>query len=306
MGHRAAALSMVVVMDERILDRAERQHGAFSRQQLLADGVAPEQVSALLRRGWIVRQSYGTYTLRGSPATAEQEAMVAMLRCGPGARVVGERMLGFLGVRGASPTGDFTILTRPGRVVTGVDWGLRRDGAHDRDEATIRGIASVTPARNLLEAVVGASDGVVERLVDGVRWSPRGLGPVRSLLDHLPDHPGATILRDSGLVAPDAGESPPERRLFDLVAHHEPRRQVWVARTIRVDILLPRPLLVLEYHGRWSHTKQTAVADTDRRRAIQALGHAVLDVWNHDMREEDELVARIDALVRTLCGNWSS
>lgn len=285
-------------MDDALLSLAERQHGAFTRQQLLAADVADEQVSTLLRRGKIVRQSYGTYTLRGTPNTCEQEAMVAALRSGPTSRVVGERMLGFLGVRGASPSGPFTVLTP--RRLSNVSWPWRQDFAPDEDRATIRRIPSATLARNLLESVVARRDEAVERLVDGVRWSRTGLGPVRSLVERLPNHPGALVLRGSGLIAPDAGESPPERRMFDLLGHHAPRRQVWVAPRIRVDLLLPEPNLVLEYNGRWTHARAAEVRDTARRVAIQALGHAVLDVWDRDLRDELAFVARVDELVAAL------
>ena len=288
-------------MDERITNLAEAQHGVVSRQQLLAAEMCTATVDAAVNDDRLVRVARGVYSVPGAPSTARSEAMVAALRCGPDAVVVGERMLAICRVVGANLEGAFTVVTRPGRRLSNVPWGWRRRPADwPARRATVDAIPSVDVPWNLVEAAVDVSDATMERLADGVRWRGRAAvkSVVRILRAHSHEHAGARRLDRSGLFADDAPQSPPERRVEGALAHHGPRPQAEVLRGCFVDLLLPAPRIVLEYQGFATHSSRRArEQDADRRRALEAAGYLVVPVVADDLLDLAAFVAKIDLLV---------
>lgn len=284
-------------MDERIIRRAARQHGAFSRQQLLADGVSPDTIRSLVRERRVDRRSNGVYSLRGSPATPEREAMVAALRCGPDAVVIGERMLALVGLPQLRRDGPFEVLTRPGRRLSNVPWTYRDNPSPGRDASTILDIPSVTPARQVLEVAVRADAEQLTRVVDACRWDGRWMRQVQRLATDLPQHPGAIRLLDSGLIAVRAGESPPERVLYPRLRHLGAQRQVTLLGRYRVDLFIPAALLVIEYDGLLHGAPARAAADATRDAELRAAGFAIERLRAADLRDLDALVAHIESIV---------
>ncbi len=288
-------------MHPLVATRAVGQHGVVGRRQLLAGGIPERTVGAWVARGHLSRVSRAVYRVPGAPLTPLAELMAATLRCGPSARAAGERLLAHLGVHGADPTGPFVVLTQPGRVVTGVPWRWRTDAWPARDDATIVGVPSVTPARSLVEAVVDCSDDDLERLVDGCRWRGRLLPAVRRLVRDLPQHPGTARLLGSGLLDMAAGESPPERRAAEVLVPLGAAQQVWLTSSIRVDFLFPEARLVVEYDGRATHEGPVRRGrDSGRDDALRALGYAVLRITARDLADPAGLRRRIVALLETL------
>lgn len=290
-------------MHAAIIELAHRQHGVFARWQAVGDGVSVHNVDKLLRSGRILRVSRAVYRPAGAPLTPEGELVAATLRCGPDAIVVGERPLALLGVRTADRQGDFTVLTRPGRSVTGIDWRWREDPIPGQHRAEIAKVASATPIRNLVEAAVDVGDAVLERLVHGARWLPRGLRGLDELAAAHPHHPGVVRLLGSGLVDAAASESPAESELERVLTGLGAVQQVWVTPTIRVDFLFPDAWLVLERDGRAPHSGPGARArDIDQTTALQAMGLAVKRITAEHVRQPAVLREEVEGLLAVLGG----
>lgn len=290
-------------MHEAIIELAHRQHGVFARWQAIADGVSVHNIDKLLRSGRVLRVSRAVYRPAGAPLTPEGELVAATLRCGPDAIVVGERPLALLGVRTAGRRGDFTVLTRPGRSVTGIDWRWRPDPIPGEHRAAVAKVPSVIPLRNLVEAAVDVGDGLLERLVHGTRWLPRGLRGLDQLAADHPRHPGVVRLLASGLVDAAAPESPAESELDELLMGLGAVQQVWVTPAIRVDFLFPDAWLVLERDGAAPHSGPDARArDVDQTTALQAMGLAVKRITAEHVRRPAVLRAEIEALLAVLGG----
>lgn len=280
---------MVVDMDPRITRLAATQHGVVARWQLLAAGLKPKHVDALLRSGRVLGVSRGVYLIHGAPSSHEADAMAAALRCGPDARVVGERMMAFAGVRGARRDADIHVVTRPGRVVTGVDWPWRQNLFDPAEHyAEIHRIPSFHPRRLLLEFAVSAADADLERVVDAYRWTGRLDGAVALACEHA-HHPGAGRLLDSGLVDTGAPESPAERRIVDLMDSLGARCQVWVTPRIRVDFFFDRAGLVIERDGPTHTGPAGREKDGTRDAVLRGLGLAVEHLNAEDCRDLDAL-----------------
>lgn len=285
-------------MDTRILTRSERQHGVVTRRQLLAEGIPANTIRSMVRSGRLQRVSYGVYVVPGTVESHAREVMVAALRCGPDARIAGERMLAFLNVHEASRSGPFVVLTRPGRTVTGVPWLVRPNPlAPGDDAAIIDRIPSFRPARHVLEAAVHRSGDDVERLVDGLRWSEHGVRKLRSLVEQTPEHPGSRRLAASGLIAADAGESPPERTVDSLLAHLHPSRQVLLLDRHRVDLYFAVARLVIEYDGPLHLAPARRARDHQRDEELRQAGIEVIRLTKEDLADEDALVRRVEAVV---------
>jgi very-short-patch-repair endonuclease len=288
-------------MDSRITRIAVRQHGIVGRRPLLAAGGGAKTVDSMLQRGHLLRVSRGVYRLPGVPLTFLGEMMAAALRCGPDARVAGERILSVLGIRDARPDGPFVILTRPGREVTGVPWLWRADRAPGRDGAVVGDVPAVVPARNLLEVAVDADDDGLERIADGCRWRGGILAATRALMCELPHHPGTIRLAESGLVEVGAAESRPERSVDTVLADLGAERQVHLTPFVRVDFLFRGARLVVEYDGAAAHGgKRKREAGSARDEVLQALGYAVLHIRASDLKDLEGLRGRIVEMLAVL------
>lgn len=288
-------------MHDAIVRRCLRQHGVFTRRQALDDGVPSDNIGSLLRRGHIVGVTRGVYRPAAAPLTPMGELLAAVWRCAPGAAAAGERLLALLGVRGAAADGDFTVLVAPGRRISGIDWRWRPDPYPAGRRAEVLGIPSVPPVRNLVEAAVDVSDGLLETLVHGTRWLPGGLRGFDVIAAAAPWHPGVRRLQGRGLVDAGAPESHAEWELDPLLLELGARRQVWVTPTIRVDYLFPNQWLVIERDGRAAHAGPTArEKDLAQSRALQALGLAVRRLGADDVRDLDALREELVTLLATL------
>lgn len=290
-------------MHDAVIDLCDRQHGVFARWQAVDADVSVHNIDKLLRSGRVVRVSRAVYRPAGAPLTPLGEMMAASLRCGPDAVVVGERPLSLLGVSTADRSGQFTVLTRPGRVVTGVDWSWRTNPAPGEHLAKVVKVPSTTPIRNLCEAAVDVDSAKLEQLVHGMRWRRRGLDGFARLASAHPDHPGVARLLGSGLVDAAAPESPAESELDQLLEGLGARRQVWVTPTIRVDFLFPDAWLVLERDGRATHAGPAARSrDAKNTRALQAMGLAVKRITAEHAADPEALRAEVEALLEVLGG----
>ncbi len=293
-GGRRCGAGTVVGMWSVVADLAARAHGAVSRRALLAIGVSSAEIDSFVRSGRLRRKAHGVYAVAGSPASPMQEVAVACLRSGSGARVVGARMLGQLGVRDVAPDAPWCVLVPAGRRLRAARfrWRAERfDGLGT--PADIQGVASFTLARNLLEAAVDVeADVEVRVLADGVRWRAGSLRDVARLADDAPMHPGARRLRRLGVLEVDAPESEPERELEVLLAPFRPRGQVELTDSIRVDMVL-RNGVVVEYQGAHHRAGHQRTKDGTREHEIRSLGCGYVEAWATDLRDPTALFGRI-------------
>lgn len=283
---------------EHVIRLATSQHAAVARRQLTALGCTGGQIRGWVRRGRLRREDHGVYVVAGAPLTLLGEASVAALRAGPGARIVGERMLAATGVRDAAADGPFTVLVPPGRRLPAFRHPWRTDvfpacGQH----TAVQGIASWCIPRNLLEAAVDAADDDrVAVLADGVRRRRRmTMREVERLVLETPDHVGGRRLLLLGCLDTDATESPPERVLEGILSVFAFRRQVEVVDGVFVDFLLTDLRVVVEYDGSDHESGRARTRDEGRDDRIRAAGLAVVRVTRHDLRDPRALLERIRA-----------
>jgi hypothetical protein len=277
----------------------DRQLGLITRPQLLALGYRPKQVDAMLRRGHLEAVLHGTYRRTGAGIPIGQDALAAVLRCRPSARMTGLLVLAMLGAEGVDPEdAPYTVLIPPDRSVQNVPFRVRPDAAPALHHASYGAIPGTTPARTLIERAVEVDDDAQLLLdFDRLRW--RGCLDRRRLastIDDLPGHPGAE--RWAALLTTDGAqqESPGERNLAAALSPLEPplEWQVWVAPDLRVDALWRDVAIVIEYDGRNTHNDQRDRRTDARRHArLRQLGYLVIAVTSADLEDPSALRARL-------------
>lgn len=282
-----------------IASLAARQQGLVARRQLIEDlGCRPGQIDGLVRRGRLVRAGHGVYAIAGTPTSPLSEVMATVLRSGPGARAVGDRLLAACGVRDAAEDGSYSILVPAGRRLRRATHPWREDLHPSLGiTASVRGVPSFSIPRNLLEAAVDVDcDERVMVLADGVRRaSRRHVAAVQRLLVRRPGHAGGRRLLLLGCLDVDAAESQPERLLEVLLTEFSPRRQVRLTPGIRVDFLIESARVVVEYDGSDHESGRAREADARRDEELRALGYVVIRVTRVDMRTPGDVLARVRA-----------
>lgn len=292
---------------------AQVGHGVVSTAA--ADRLAPGRWRRFVELGWLRRAGPGVLVVAGSPASWEQDLVVALTALGPEAWV-SHRSAAALhrldrSVRGAAHVsvprelrGRGRRLARTGGVVlhsTGtvgpndivVIGGLRATSA----TRTIIDLANIRAPRAEIEASIdsavrgGLSAPIVlERRLGELRG--RGRWGCRLLDDLLVDSGGHTML---------------ERRFLRLVRRAglpRPRRQLVHrrgSRTVaRVDFCYDELDLVIEVSGSHGHSSPTERAiDAQRRNELQELGRTVLEyTWNQVTGSPDQVSAGLERALR--------
>jgi hypothetical protein len=284
------------------LDLLERQFGVISRAQLLESGLRATQVEAAVRRRQLVPIQRGVYRRPGAPRTPSQDAIAALLRAGPGARVSGPLLLALLGCEGYDPAdAAFVVLVPRGRRLTRVAFAWRVDLAADLHRASIAGVPGVTPERAIIElAVDEPSDAEVLLSVDRLRWrTGRGSAALRRTAGALPTgHPGVHRLAALGAFADGRPESPGERSLAEALGGLDPplEWQVWITPTIRVDALWRDCAVVIEHDGPTHAGARDRERDAARDAALEALGYLVVRTTAEDLRHPEALRRRLEQI----------
>lgn len=286
------------------------QHAVITRPQLLAAGASAGTVSNLLRQRYleVVRLPEapdcplaGTYRVAMGPATPEQRAAAAVLRCRPRARLSGEVALATAGVEGFAVTGGLLVLVPAGRRVQGVPFAVRVAAPAPAARTGWGCIPAVRPWYALVDVAGGLGDRALRRAVDAVRWQERRA--FVAMLEEARRRPA----RDPGagrlLAAAEAGwfdqESEGERTLAVALQGFLPELEwgVWLAPDVKVDAFWREAGIVLEYQGRRHHGGDLD-RERDRRRheRLRALGFEVVYVYAEDVRRPDALIARLQAV----------
>lgn len=281
----------------------ERQYGVASRQQLLKAGLETTVLAGMVRRGHLEMVQRGVYRAAGSYVPAEQRAMAAVLRAGPGARLAGEHALALYGIEGAHLRGAPTILLPPRRTLTSVDFIVLRTVVPARDHAVVLRVPGLRIERGVLEVAREASDRRVLQVVDSARWLRllRAERLVRRAHD-LPGQPGARRVRRllAGALGPERfGERNLQALLAGLPGHFE-----WgvhdVVPGVRFAVDERTARLALEYDGARDHTSQRDVfADRSRELRVREAGIELIRITKDMLGAERDITRRrITAILR--------
>lgn len=282
-------------IDRMAAELAARQHGAFSRRQVLATcGSASACDRRLAAGAWLRTRQPLVYTLPECPASWRQRLIAAVL-AGPTGTVASHRAAG--GLYGLCE-GSFVEVTVP----RGGQHRLKavvhqRDVGSDR--TTVEGIPSTKVEGTLLDLAAVVDDDRVEQAVEaalrqGLTTTDRvraQLGAGRHGVARL-----RRVLERRGSVR--AAGSRLEARFLQLLraaALADPVRQheVWVGRSrYFLDFAYPDRRLCVELDGRDVHDRADAFQhDRTRQNALVLAGWTVLRfTWADVVERPDQVV----------------
>ncbi|MGH3664988.1 MAG: hypothetical protein ACRDU8_02650 [Egibacteraceae bacterium] len=283
--------------------RMRRQYGVATRRQLLAEeGVPASLIDAQLRSGRWEQVVPAIYRVSGGGVPPQQHLMVAVLRCGKGARLTGASVFALLSVEGF-PLDAPAVVLMPRRrwIDSGGDFRIHRVPKPPRqDRAKVCGIPAVRPARALLDHARVTRGAALRVAVDAVRRA--GLTSPQRLLDRAlaaGNAHGACRVVAAVLSGTFRCESEGERKVAAVFYGVEPPLDfnAWLLPGIRVDAVWHDARLVLEYQSRKHHTLPTDREHDEARLAkLRAAGYEVVEIWAEDLRDPVGLRARVLAL----------
>jgi very-short-patch-repair endonuclease len=297
----------------KLMQLAERQHGAFGWCQAKGFGVTPTELKVLFRRGVIERAHLGVYRLAGSPRTWRQKLMIAVLAAGSGAAVSGRAAAALWRIPGyAEGRVEVTQTRRPSRRYP---YGHEHSTTYlpEHQIKDVDGIPVTCIERTVLDLCgrqfYERSERLVKTVVGRGRTSLKALGVM--LADTAKQgRPGVTRLREVlGNLSED--NPPTESELEDLVEAvlrgaglDLPVRQAEVGGTTapigRIDFLYRLAAIVIEadskaWHGDWLATE----ADHRRDALLTAAGfHVIRTNWRQLLEDPDLFVAAVRGALR--------
>lgn len=302
MDHRDGASAHSESLERAIANLSERQYGLFSRAQASELGMSRRQIDRRLGNGRWDSPLPKVLRVIGSPSTAHQRAMAAMLWAGDGSLVshaAAAVLWCFEGVRARKVELWTTRSLRSELVV--VHRGIRLDRA---DRAMLGPIPITTPVRTLIDMAGRLDDlrlsALTESLIkrglvdpdrvparlDALRASGRpGAGRLAALLDVRGDGP--------------AMESMLEALVWSLILESGvriPERQHWVdvpGGRYRLDYAWPDLHLGMECDS-WEHhgaNKSDFGKDRARYAELVVVGYRVLPVtWDVAKRDPRRVI----------------
>lgn len=194
---------------------AARQDGVVTWAQLQAAGVGEGQVRRLLREGVLVRVRRGAYLLDGSGSSGGvwSEARAVVLTV-PGVVLCGSTAARLWGVD-LPDAGTVEVASRPGRPLRSrPDLRVHAWTLGPEDVMCVRGMAVTTPARTLVDVVLGsARPDALAALDSGLRKGLVGPGDLTALACTAAGRPGAAHVADLWAWGDGRAESPLESRV---------------------------------------------------------------------------------------------
>ena len=279
-------------MNEAIARLAARQHGCFTRRQVLQLGMTDRMIASRVDAGRWVRVAAGVYRVAGVPVTWRQRALGACMASGAGA-VVSHRSAAVLwGVSGFRP-GPLEITVPRGRSGRNA---LARVHRSHVDGVLRDGVPVTRPARTIADLARVVSGDLLEEAVDDV---------LCRRLCRLDDLPARGALGE--VLAAWRGDGLPEgvaemRVVRALLAAGLPapvrQYEIWHNGVFvaRVDLAYPPFRLAMELDGfRWHAGRRRYRSDRMRRNRVEAAGWRLLEAAPEDV---DDLVAGAAAIVR--------
>lgn len=310
-------------LDERVVQIAEKQHGAFSTSQI--SKATRSQIRTRTSTTRWRRIHKNVFIIAGSSDTWERRLWIALLTAGDGA-VVGLRSAAALhGIRGFGP-GPIDIVQPEESVPKRKSRGSRRTTRLPARHITeVRGFPVTTPERTLFD-LAGITSW--KRRHRGLRYQTRAqveravehalsqkivtLGSLTTMHRNLAGRgrAGTCVMReflearDETYVATDSDLEDVFVALIDKYSLPKPARQVHLGsedrRIGRVDFYFDDARLVVEADSQAFHGQRTQmIRDHKRDMELLAAGWQVLRVDWWQLTEEPLEVARL--LRRILC-----
>jgi hypothetical protein len=306
--------------DLRMEALAARQHGIVSHAQARELGLTAPAIRHRHESGRWQIVLPGVYRLSGSPGTARQRAMAAVLAGGPAALLSHTSAAGLLGIPGFFLTPLVISVPRSRRAIAGVkiEQSLCLPPHHRR---VVDSIPCTSVARTLFDLCGTVNAHRAERALDSSLARKRVTIPAMwRVLDDLAvqGRKGVVLLR--ALLTERGGryvppESELEARFLELVHEHglpDPVRQVdlgnadeWIG---RFDFVWRRSMVVVEVDGAAFHDGLVDQRrDAERVAALEAIGWTVLRCrWNEVVVDPEPLVARVRAAIDSFRGASTS
>ncbi|MGI9021189.1 MAG: type IV toxin-antitoxin system AbiEi family antitoxin domain-containing protein [Solirubrobacterales bacterium] len=254
---------------------AKRRHGAVTREELLALGLAPKVIEGLIKRGLLAPISPGVYIVGlGPPPSLAREA-AAILACRPRALLSGLTAARLLAIPAPACVDiHVTVVGRWRRSLQGVQ--VRRINALARGELRRhQGLPVTSPSLTLLDLAGVVSERELERALNEARV--QRLVREEELRTTIAAHPRRRGARALGRVlaaegAPGLTRSEAERRALRAMRRHgvEPDASDFPVGPYRVDFWFERERIAVEVDGYRYHSTPKRFRDDRRRTAYLA------------------------------------
>lgn len=296
-------------MSERAVDRlASRQHGTFSRQQVLRTDMSPTMIRDRLANGAWIRLAPSVYALASAPATWERQLAAAVLTR-DGAMVAGRSAAHLHRFPGFRPSRPVIMIGLDGSSTSPLARVVRSRRFETVGRVRKRGFVLTDEAETVMTLAPDSAEDRLEALVDFL-LARKSVSVVQlaRVVDLSAGVPGVPKLRR--IVAyrlPDAYQPPAselEHLLFPVL--DDPRLPSYTRQMpmsyqeveATVDAYIHQWRLIVEGDGRRWHTRRAdMVRDRVRDNEAVAHGYAVLRFTYEMLRDSPEKV--IDTLLRT-------
>jgi predicted transcriptional regulator of viral defense system len=296
------------LLDRRVGDLAEAQHGVVSRTQLLELGMGRGAIGDRVARGLLRRVARGVYAVGHFKQSHRSRWMAAVLSSGPGA-VLSHRSAAALW--GLLPPSSIAIeVTRPRKFRSRPGVRAHCSEIGSDEIALLDGIPVTSMPRTLLDLAAIVSKPRLESALNEVEV--QGLTDrlwVGDLMKRYPGRRGAAVLRvimEDEKRARGITKKELERRFAALLAGTDlprPRRNADLAaggRFFEVDCLWREQRLIVELDGRSVHgTWRTSERDREKDRLLLVDGWQVVRITWRQLRDDaSAVVADLRSLLR--------
>ena len=286
---------------EMIAAIAETQHGVVARTQLLAAGLSATEIGRRLRGGALFAVFRGVYRAGHAAPSMLATYTAAVLACGPGALLRGEAAGHLHRVLKRAPTCP-DVLAPTERRIRGINTTRARAGIDPRDATKVRGIATTSVPRTLLDLAASLPMRALSIACHEAGFRHHTTpAQVSEVLDRRPNSPGAANLRRIVLGHEPITVSELERRFLSLLHAHSLPLPLTnrPAGGRRVDCRWPEFRLTVELDSyRFHNSRRSWEADRHRERQAYARGDAFRRYTWADVTEDPRALLReLEALL---------
>lgn len=296
------------LLDRRVGDLAENQHGVVSRTQLIELGMGRGAIRDRVARGQLRRVARGVYAVGHFRQSHRSRWMVAVLSAGTDA-VLSHRSAAALW--GLLPPSSIAIdVTRPKEFRSRPSVRAHCSAIRPDEVARVDGIPVTSMPRTLFDLAAIVNRHQLESAFNEVEV--QGLTDRLSVVDLLKRYPGrrgAAVLR--AIMADEkkargVTKKELEKRFAAVIAGTDlprPRRNADLAvagRFFEVDCLWQAQRLIVELDGRFVHgTWRTSERDRERDRLLVADGWRVVRITWRQLRDDaPAVIADLRRLLR--------
>lgn len=297
---------MDLPLDAQVAERARRQHGLVTFDQLTELGLTEKMRRRRLASGQWTKTGRSVVRIAGANSSWESELMAAVLAAGDGAMASHRSAAVLWNLEGFRP-GKAELVIPHGRRYRGTGVRVHRSTDLDRITAVVRNGVPVTPvARTLLDLGAVATPSRVHVAIDDARrraltdWDELlavlvaharrgrdGVGTLRSILD---DHFGEVAVTESGferLVVAALLETGLPRPVLQHTV-------ILLGRAYRLDLAYPDHRLGIELDGGTHLRREVWEHDHVRQNAFILAGWTLLRfTWRDYLHRRSGLVAEV-------------